>query len=176
MLSHLMIKKVTADEIPLLVEISQSTFYHTYQAFNTEQDMQLYLNTHMNEAAIRNEWNSPNNEFYFAWLNENLAGYCKLSYQTQPDTLQFSNGLEIARLYVNEPFKKLGIGKQFIAFAKNLAQQQNLEQVWLIAWQQNKSAITFYQKMGFEIVGEQQFILGNDVQNDWVLRKWLNAK
>jgi ribosomal protein S18 acetylase RimI-like enzyme len=149
MLPHLMIKKITADELPLLVKISQTTFYHTYHAFNTEQDMQLYLNSHMNEEAIKGEWNNPNNEFYFAWLNENLAGYCKLSYQTQPDHFQFSNALEIARLYVNEPFKKLGIGKQFIAFAEDLAQQKNLEQIWLIAWQQNKSAIAFYQKVGF---------------------------
>lgn len=35
----------------------------------------------------------------------------------------------------------------------------------------NKRAFEFYLKWGFEIFSSQVFLLGNDVQKDWVMKK-----
>ena len=43
--------------------------------------------------------------------------------------------------------------------------------VWLGVWKQNKKAIDFYTKWGFRIFGECDFVLGNDLQKDWLMRK-----
>ena len=37
--------------------------------------------------------------------------------------------------------------------------------------EKNQRAIDFYTQWGFEKFGEQEFILGDDVQTDWLMKK-----
>ena len=55
----------------------------------------------------------------------------------------------------------------------NIARQKNKQMIWLGVWKQNPRAIAFYEKNGFEIFGEQDFILGKDVQQDWLMKRSL---
>jgi ribosomal protein S18 acetylase RimI-like enzyme len=43
--------------------------------------------------------------------------------------------------------------------------------VWLDVWERNTRAIEFYEKQGFTIVGEQDFVLGSDVQRDLLMAR-----
>jgi ribosomal protein S18 acetylase RimI-like enzyme len=45
--------------------------------------------------------------------------------------------------------------------------------VWLGVWEKNDRAIRFYEKWGFEKFGETDFLLGDDLQQDWLMRKVL---
>jgi len=47
--------------------------------------------------------------------------------------------------------------------------------VWLGVWERNETAINFYKKWGFELFGSHIFRLGNDDQNDLLLKKQLNT-
>jgi ribosomal protein S18 acetylase RimI-like enzyme len=40
-------------------------------------------------------------------------------------------------------------------------------------WEHNQKAIQFYRKWGFEKFGEHFFMVGNDKQNDWLMKKEL---
>ena len=54
-----------------------------------------------------------------------------------------------------------------------IAKSGNREIVWLGVWEKNKRAIEFYKKWGFEKFADHDFILGNDVQKDWLMKKTL---
>ncbi len=56
-----------------------------------------------------------------------------------------------------------------------VASQKQKEVIWLGVWKQNHSAISFYHKWGFEKFSTHQFILGDDVQTDWLMKKTLAA-
>ena len=43
--------------------------------------------------------------------------------------------------------------------------------VWLAVWERNHRAIAFYRKWGFVEVGNQSFLLGDDLQNDLVMQR-----
>jgi ribosomal protein S18 acetylase RimI-like enzyme len=45
--------------------------------------------------------------------------------------------------------------------------------LWLGVWEKNERAINFYHRWGFEKFGEHDFILGDDVQTDWLMKKEL---
>lgn len=169
----IVISEVLQSELQQLVELSRSTFFDAYHAYNSAENMQLYLDANLNDETIFQEWKkNPDCYFYIAWLGSTPVGYCKLARHTQPDTLHFTHALEIARLYVVNNYKNMGIGKQLIELAKNVAKQNACSLLWLIVWKQNYAAISFYEKQGFTIAGEgeQQFILGKDVQLDWVMQ------
>jgi ribosomal protein S18 acetylase RimI-like enzyme len=49
------------------------------------------------------------------------------------------------------------------------AARMGFQTMWLGVWEKNLRAIRFYQKWGFSKAGDKQFVLGQDVQNDFVL-------
>ena len=49
------------------------------------------------------------------------------------------------------------------------AGQQGYESIWLDVWQKNERALAFYRKWGFSIVGSQPFLLGHDLQEDFIM-------
>ena len=54
-----------------------------------------------------------------------------------------------------------------------IARQKNAQIIWLGVWENNQKAISFYMKWGFEKFSEHIFMLGNDAQTDWLMKKAL---
>ena len=53
----------------------------------------------------------------------------------------------------------------------DLARQKGKQWIWLGVWEHNHRAITFYEKMGFTIFDRHIFLLGQDVQYDWWMKR-----
>jgi len=43
--------------------------------------------------------------------------------------------------------------------------------VWLSVYSENPRAIAFYKKWGFHIAGSQEFLVGADPQQDFLMRR-----
>jgi ribosomal protein S18 acetylase RimI-like enzyme len=54
-----------------------------------------------------------------------------------------------------------------------IARQKNAQVIWLGVWENNQKAISFYTKWRFEKFSEHVFMLGNDAQTDWLMKKIL---
>ena len=48
--------------------------------------------------------------------------------------------------------------------------------IWLGVWEKNERAIAFYNKWGFKKFAEHEFILGKDVQTDWLMMRELKMQ
>src|SRR5690606_22973975 len=109
-MTKIKIKKVTFDDIDQLQKIGRQTFYETFSAGNTEENMTKYLNESFSIDKLTTELNDKNAEFYFATHNDNVIGYLKLNFGQSQTELQDDKGLEIERIYVLKEFhgKKVG--------------------------------------------------------------------
>ena len=67
-----------------------------------------------------------------------------------------------------------GVGKKLMQTCHDIARQKGKKILWLGVWKENHRAIDFYKSWGFEIFGDQEFILGDDVQTDWLMKKDLD--
>jgi ribosomal protein S18 acetylase RimI-like enzyme len=54
--------------------------------------------------------------------------------------------------------------------AKESGKALGLKWLWLGVWEKNIKAMDFYKKSGFEIFSQHSFKLGNDIQQDWMMR------
>ena len=43
--------------------------------------------------------------------------------------------------------------------------------VWLGVWEENHRALQFYEKNGFTVFGKHDFVLGDDVQTDLMMKR-----
>jgi diamine N-acetyltransferase len=178
-MSELEIVRVEGDQVDRLVDISRSTFAEAFEALNNPIDFKLYVLSAFNSLQLRKELEDPLSEFYFAYLNQQLTAYLKLNFGVNQTDLKEPTGMEIERIYTLKEFQNLKIGKQLIDFATSKAEERDLDYIWLGVWENNPRAIKFYESFGFHRIGEHIYNVGNDPQNDWVMkldikkgRKW----
>lgn len=164
------IKKVTLDDIDQLQKIGRQTFYETFSAGNTEENMTKYLTEGFSIDKLTTELNDKNAEFYFATFNNNIIGYLKLNFGQSQTELQDDKALEIERIYVLKEFHGKKVGQILYDKAIEIAKNKNADYVWLGVWEENPRAINFYKKNGFVDFDKHIFKLGNDEQTDIMMK------
>ncbi len=171
---HILVRHATVDDAELVADISRETFYESYAAHNTKENMDKFLNEQFTKGRLMMEVGRAENTFLIAYSNDEIVGYIKLRDDKKPDSLRGVAALEIARIYATTKWIGKGVGKVLIEHAINIARQKQKEVLWLTVWTKNQKAIDFYLKWGFEKFDECDFLLGDDVQKDWVMRKDLH--
>ena len=164
------IRKINIDDLETLRNLSIQTFNETFEEENTEEDMQKYLDENLSIEKLKTELENPNSEFYFAENNEEILGYLKLNFKDAQTEKLEENHFEIERIYVLKAFLGQKIGQILFDKAIEIGREKNLEYVWLGVWEENHRAIRFYGKNGFEIFGKHDFVLGEDVQTDLLMK------
>ena len=164
------IRKINIDDLETLRYLSIQTFKETFEEVNTEEDMQKYLDENLSIEKLKTELENVNSEFYFAENNDEILGYLKLNFKDAQTEKLEENYFEIERIYVLKAFLGQKIGQILFDKAIEIGREKNLEYVWLGVWEENHRAIRFYGKNGFEIFGKHDFVLGEDVQTDLLMK------
>ena len=166
--------KLNITDLENLQKISITTFKETFEEVNTEEDMQKYLDENLSEEKLKSELENPNSEFYFAENDNQILGYLRLNFGNAQTENQGNETLEIERIYVLKEFFPLKIGQVLFEKSLEIAKEKKLKFIWLGVWEENKRAIRFYEKNGFKIFGKHDFVLGNDVQTDLMMKLYIN--
>jgi len=169
-MENIKIKKVTLNDIDQLQKIGRQTFYETFSAGNTEENMKKYLDEGFTTEKLTAELNNKNSEFYFATLDNDVIGYLKLNFGQSQTELKDNKALEIERIYVLKEFHGKNVGQLLYDKAIQIARQKNADYVWLGVWEENPRAINFYKKNGFVEFDKHIFKLGNDEQTDIMMK------
>lgn len=162
----------TADAV-LIAEISHQTFYDTFHADNRPEDMHKFLGQQFTKGRLILEVGAPENTFLLAFEGSQVAGYVKLRESRAPASLGIRDTLEIARLYALKSMIGKGVGALLMQHSLDIARARKKEAVWLGVWEKNLRAIRFYTQWGFEKFDETDFLLGDDIQRDWLMKKML---
>jgi len=167
------IERVMPDNIAELQKIGKQTFYETFSAGNTEENMEKYLEEVFSIDKLADELNNKSSQFYFAVLGSNVIGYLKLNVGQSQTELRDNSALEIERIYVSKGFHGKNVGQVLYEKAIEIAGNLNVDYVWLGVWEKNARAINFYKKNGFVEFGQHVFKLGYDEQTDIMMKKVL---
>ena len=105
-------------------------------------------------------------DYRLAFLADRPTAYTALIPDTQAGRLM------ISKLYVKRAARGKGLGQTMLDFALDQAVRWNCATVWLTVNRYNRSAIDWYLRRGFDIVGEQdQPIGGGFFMNDYVMEQ-----
>jgi diamine N-acetyltransferase len=168
------IKRVTVSDLDQLQHIGRQTFYETFSAGNTEENMRKYLEEGFTVEKLSAELNDKNSEFYFASLDNQVIGYLKLNFGQSQTEIKEDKALEIERIYVLKEYHGKKVGQILYDKAIQMARLKNVDYVWLGVWEENPRAINFYKKNGFVEFDKHIFKLGDDEQTDIMMRLTLN--
>ncbi|MDQ1237077.1 ribosomal protein S18 acetylase RimI-like enzyme [Paenibacillus sp. SORGH_AS306] len=167
----IMIRQCTLEDVQQLQEISYDTFNETFREQNSPEHIDHYLEKAFNRLQLETELNNPYSQFFFAYVNNELAGYLKINTDQAQSEKMSEDSLEIERIYIKQSFQKHGVGKHLFQQALQIAKELNKQQMWLGVWEKNNNAILFYQKLGFELTGQHSFYMGDEQQTDLIMTK-----
>lgn len=170
-MSSIQIIPATTADVLTLLSIGRQTFFETFAESNTEENMAKYLEEGFSEEKLTAELSHPDSAFYFAVNNEQVIGYLKINRGASQTEQQTSKALEIERIYVLKAYHGKNIGQLLYEKAMQLAEQQQVDYVWLGVWEENPRAIRFYEKNGFVAFDKHIFKLGDDEQTDIMMKR-----
>lgn len=165
------IRYASASDAELIADMSRQSFYDTFAEVNTREDMELFMSKQFSREALIREVVEGDGIFLLAFDGEEAVGYARLREGEPRPEFNNESSIEIARLYAIKGSIGKGVGKELIQECIRIAGDMNRSFIWLGVWEKNVRAIAFYTKWGFEKFAEHDFILGRDVQKDWLMSK-----
>lgn len=159
----------TGQDLDLICGMGYRTFYDSFAADNRPEDIQSYLEKAFSASQIGSELDDDRSVFMICEVAGSSVGYIKLSPRRVSPFVTGPNPVELVRIYVEREYIGQGIGKASMQETLEQARARGYQTIWLGVWELNQRAIDFYRKWGFEQVGTQQFVLGDDVQTDLVM-------
>ncbi|MBS1669174.1 MAG: GNAT family N-acetyltransferase [Bacteroidetes bacterium] len=172
-LSSITIQTATVAQTADIANLSRITFYDTYAQFNTKENMDQFITEHFSIAALTSQINDHNNIFLIAYMDNQPVGYVKMREGKIPEGLGEEKAIEIERIYALKNVIGQGVGKSLMLESIATAKAKGKKMIWLGVWQQNSSALQFYKKFGFKEFGTHIFMLGEDPQTDFLMRKMI---
>jgi ribosomal protein S18 acetylase RimI-like enzyme len=143
------------------------TFAHLYRA----EDLHAFLS-----SSTVADWERQLNDLAFAVrvaeADGEPVGYLKLGPLKLPVE---ANGpaLLLDQLYVLKEHHGAGIAHALMDWALEETARRGATQLFLTVYVDNHRAKRFYDRYGFEAVGRYDFMVGNDADEDIIMRKLL---
>jgi ribosomal protein S18 acetylase RimI-like enzyme len=163
-------RATTADDM-LLAELGERTFREAFGAANSPQNMAKYVSASFSPSIQAAELQAPGNSFLVAVIGGEPVGYARLRAGPSPSSVPGLRPLEIVRFYSIKAWIGRGVGAALMQSCLDLAAQAGHDTLWLDVWEHNPRAIAFYRKWQFEVVGNQPFLLGDELQNDLLMAR-----
>lgn len=168
------IKKCSLDDILDLQKIYRQTFFETFSEQNSEENMRIFLDKAYSEEKLKSEIEDKESETFLAVENQKILGVLKINTGNAETESGLENSLEIQRIYILKESKGLGIGTVLMNLAEKKARELGVSFIWLGVWEKNFPAQKFYTDKGFRRFSEHTFVLGDDIQTDFLMKKELS--
>jgi len=169
--ARITVRVASLEDATLLAGLGARTFRDTFAPDNTEADMAAYLASAFGPEVQARELADPETMFLVAYVGDEPAGYARLRTGEPPACVLGDRVIEIVRLYADAHWIGKGVGASLMLACLGVAADRGCDVIWLDVWDRNPRAIAFYAKWGFAVVGEQDFVLGDDVQHDLLMAR-----
>lgn len=169
--TEIKIRIAGAADAELLSALAVTTFYETYFELDEPRDLGAYCAESFNLEQMRSEIENPRATFFIAEFRGKAVGYAKLREGSKAPGVETDNAVELQRIYILEKMKGVGAGSELMKICCAEAKRKGCERIWLGVWRENLAAQKFYEKLGFEKIGELQFKYGEHWETNFVMAK-----
>jgi GNAT superfamily N-acetyltransferase len=160
----------TVADIAAIDSLFRRSFADTFAHLYDPADLAAFF-ARFTEAAWREELLDPDYAFRLAEEDGVLAAFAKVSSTTVAGRAE--PAAELRQLYVLEPWQGTGVARALIEWAIAEGRRRGAAALYLTVFTGNHRARRFYQRYGFEPVGHHAFMVGNQADDDIVMRAGL---
>lgn len=167
----LAIRRATVDDAQTLSTLATRTFTETFGDLYAAEDLASFI---ADSYAVDKQTTILSHPDYAVWFLEDngtpvghaAVGPCGLPH---PD-VKPGDG-ELKRLYVLREYQSSGWGGKLFATAIDWLLRNGPRTLWIGVWSENHGAQRFYARHGFKKVGSYDFIVGQQRDHEFILRR-----
>ncbi|MBW0008034.1 MAG: GNAT family N-acetyltransferase [Sphingomonas sp.] len=164
-------RDATEADLPAIDRVFRRSFCETFAHLYSPEDLTAFLAKFSSEAWAA-EFRDPRYRFRVAEVEGEVVGYVKLGPSALPVETE-KRALELRQIYVLKGHLGTGIAGGLTEWAIDEAKRQGFEELYLTVFIDNERARRFYDRYGFEAVGRYDFMVGNQADEDIIMRKVL---
>jgi ribosomal protein S18 acetylase RimI-like enzyme len=144
----------------------------------TAEDIKVHLSRKCSAENFKSYIANDETVVIVASDGSNLLGFAILIFaQTTNDQVahalsSVTGTVELSKFYVSPNQHGQGIAQRLMQRCFELVHELGWSAIWLNVNQENQRANRFYEKWGFTIVGECDFVLGSSVQKDFIRERF----
>mgnify|MGYP003346540595 CR=1 FL=1 len=157
-----MLKILSRPELTIIRDLAHAIWPLVYSKMISREQMDYMLEWMYHPDVLASKFDKGDSFYIMERAGMNVA------YLHLEPAGEFA--VKVQKLYVHPDHHGQGIGRELMLFAVNFAREQGRS---LLELQVNRTnpAVAFYRKLGFEIVDEQDFDIGNGYfMNDYVMQ------
>lgn len=158
----------TADDLKIIQDIAYATWPIAYGETLSKEQLDYMLDKFYSEEMLYNNLINKNHHFLLANEETVCLGFASYEHHYLD-----KNVTRLHKLYMLTESQGKGIGKLLIDKIEDFAKEKHSEIISLNVNKFNK-AISFYTKIGFEVVAEEELAIGNGyIMDDYKMEKKL---
>jgi len=160
------IKLAGTEDIPDIIEIQEKTWEPTYREILSKEQIGYMFEKLYSYEALENSISINNHQFLLLSDENQPVGFASVS-QEKPEYFK------LHKIYVLPSSQGTGAGKFLLGEVEKYVQSAGGKKLSLNVNRYNK-AKSFYEKMNFQVISEEDIAIGPYWMNDYVLEKQLN--
>lgn len=159
----IIIRQATTNDLTTIQQLAHEIWPGTYGAILTQEQLDYMLNLIYSIPSLQQQVQEQH-QFVIVEMDGKAVAFA--------DYAPIEPGVsKLHKIYVHASTQGTGIGKQLIDYVIKAIQPQGIHTLRLNVNRHNK-ALTFYEKLGFAIVKEEDINIGNGYyMNDYVMEK-----
>jgi len=164
-------REATAADLSAIDRLFRQSFRDTFAHLYRPGDLKAFLSK-FTPGAWADEFNNPDYRFRVAEVDGDIVGYLKLGPSTLPVETS-AHAIELRQLYILKEYHGVGIAHALTDWAIDQARALGAGELYLTVYTDNQRAKRFYHRYGFEAVGRYDFMVGQQADEDIIMRKLL---
>lgn len=146
-------------------KVGEQAYRDHYLHLWPDQDPSPYIDTSFRTHVVQKELAQENNlHFLIRYGNSNI-GIAKLILNKNPEGLVFPDPVFLEKIYLIKEHTGKGIGPTILEALHGLCMQLEMEYICLATMRKGR-ALSFYQKMGYEILREEVLPFENAIPEE----------
>jgi ribosomal protein S18 acetylase RimI-like enzyme len=174
-MTTLRFRDATSADAAALAQFMERNFRASYGHCSTPANIDAAVHEHYGLAAQLRQLADPSRWHLLAeGVDGALLGHAQVHFDGRaPAAVRPLPAAEVTRFYVDVVAQGSGIAQRLLAEVERTCRRRGIASLWLSVWKEQPQAIRFYEKSGFEPVGELVFVVGDDPKDDWLMLKVL---
>lgn len=169
------IRRADLSDVAALAAIGARTFSDTFAHLYPPEDLAAFLAEAYGLQRTRADLADPAKAHWLVEAGGETVGYALAGPCALPHPEVTAQSGELKRFYMLKDWQNGGHGQRLFGEVMAWLQKDGPRDLWIGVWSENLGAQRFYQRHGFEKVGEYGFVVGATVDREFILRRVAHA-
>lgn len=151
------IVKATLKDAEILASIGKISFIESHGKSAKQEDIDAYVNLNYTTNSFLEALNNSENNYYIIIHEHKPVGYSNIVFNARHSEISLDPVAKLDRIYILNAYHQMKLGLELFNFNMQLSIKNHQVGMWLFVWTENRKAVNFYKKAGFNIISYPYF-------------------